>query len=160
MYDNYDYDDYGYSHDDYNYDDGYYAYAVYGYNDYDAGTWDGGGYYSQDWEVDPYYDTEAVYATENGRYYDTVPWHEDSVGYPIGSRYSGSISVEPSTPSWYAYSDPYYGWPRLYRRLWFGWVSPYRYYRLSYYWNRFTDYWRETLWPTYWRSHFCLGLRF
>jgi len=157
MYDDYYYDDYGY------YDDGYYADAVYGYTDYNDDNGyrvGGGGYYAQDWEVDPYYDNGAEYATDNVGYYDTIPWYDDGVGYPIRPGYTGLISVEPSPPSWYAYSDQYYGWPQLYRRLWFGCVSPYDYYRLSYYWNRFTDYWWETCWPTFWRSHLTLGLRF
>lgn len=168
MYDDYYYDDYGYSNDDYYYDDGYYddgyyADAVYGYTDYNNDNGyrvGGGGYYEQDWEVDPYYDTGAEYAADAGGYYATEPGYDNGVGYPIHPGYSGSISVDTSTPSWYAYSDQYYGWPQLYRDLWFSWVSPYDYYRMSYYWTRFTDYWWNTIWPTYWRNQLTLGLRF
>jgi len=139
MYDDYYYDDYGYSNDDYYYDDGYYADAVYGYNDTDDGYWGSGGYYDQDWQIDPYYDA--------------------GVGYTTAS-YSNPIYVDSSTPSWYAYSDQYYGWPRLYRRLWLSWVSPYRYYRMSYYWNQLSYHWWDTYWSKFWSTHLTLGLRF
>ena len=142
-------------------DDGYYADAVYGYNDTNDGYWSGGGgYYEQDWEVDPYYDADAIYSADAGRYDTADPWYDDGVGYPIVPGYSGSIYVDSSTPSWYAYSDQYYGWPRLYRDLWFSWVSPYSYYRMNYYWDQLSNHWWESCWPTYWRSHLTLGLRF
>ena len=155
MYDDYYYDDYGYSNDDYYYDDGYYADAVYGYTDYNNDNGyrvGGGGYYEQDWEVDPYYDAGGEYRMD--------PWYDDGAGYPIVPGYSGSIYVDTSTPSWYAYSDQYYGWPRLYRGLWFGWVSPYSYYRMSYYWNQLSNHWWDTYWPKFWSTHLTLGLRF
>jgi hypothetical protein len=153
------YNDYYY--DDGYYDDGYYADAVYGYDDTDDGYWSGGGgYYEQDWEVDPYYDAEAVYAADADGYYAADPWYDDQVRYPTVPGYSGSIYVDPSIPSWYAYSDQYYGWPRLYRRLWFGWVSPYSYYRMSYYWDQVSNYWWDSYWPKFWSTHLTLGLRF
>jgi len=156
IYDDYYYDDYSYSDDDYYYDDGYYddgyyADGVLGYTDYDNGYEGGGGYYEADWDVDPYYDAAEVYTT--------VPRYNTGVVYATDPWYSEPVYVD-TAPSWYAYSDQYYGWPRLYRRLWFGLVSPYRHYRLSYYWNRFTDYCWESLWPTYWRSHLALGFQF
>lgn len=126
-------------YDDDGYDNGYYADAMSGYcqSEYDNGTWYGGNCYI-DWEAEPYGGCIEYTVTEPDY----------------------SICVSSSSPGWYAYSAPYYGWSRLYRRIWFRCVSPYHYYRLRYCWDQFTDYWWRYGWPTCRYRYLWLGFGF